>query len=90
MLHSGSYSTSTSVTSLAVEVIKKTLTGGGGDTIIEDSILNEVIAAMMENMKDFEAEIASLKERNEILRNYVASLEETIETMRGCTGRICT
>ena len=66
------------------------VTGGGGDTIIEYSILNELIAAMVENMKDFEAEIASLKERNEILRNYVASLGETIETMRGCTGRICT
>ena len=77
MLHSGSYSTSTSVTSLTFEVIKKTMvTGGGGDTIIEYSILNELIAAMVENMKDFEAEIASLKERNEILRNYVASLED--------------
>ena len=57
--------------------------GGEGDIIIQDSILNEVIAAMVENMKDFEAEIASLKERNEILRNYVASLEETNERVHG-------
>ena len=55
--------------------------GGAGDTIqsIEDSVLNEVIAAMVANMKDLEAEIGSLKERNEILRNYVTSLEETNE-----------
>ena len=57
--------------------------GGEGDIIIQDSILNEVIAAMVENMKDFEVEIASLKERNEILRNYVASLEETNERVHG-------
>ena len=62
------------------------VTGGGGDTIIEDSILNEVIAAMVENMKDFEAEIASLKERNEIVTNYVASLEETKERGKGRIG----
>ena len=30
-----------------------------------------------------EAEIVSLKERNEILRNYVASLEETNERVHG-------
>ena len=51
--------------------------------IIEDSVLNEVIAAMVENMKDFEAEMASLKERNEILRNYVASPDETNKTAHG-------
>ena len=59
--------------------------GGAGDTIktIDDSVLNEVIAAMVANMKDLEAEIGSLKERNEILRNYVTSLEETNERAQG-------
>ena len=49
------------------------------DTIIEYSVLNEVIAAMVANMTDLQTEIGSLKERNEILRNYVTSLEETNE-----------
>ena len=78
VLHSGSLSS-------AVDVLKETMDGGAGDTIqtIEDSVLNEVISAMVANMKDLEAEIGNLKERNEILRNYVTSLEETNERAQG-------
>ena len=55
------------------------MAAGLEDTIQYNSIVNEVIAAMVENMKDLETENASLKERNEILMNHVTSLEETTE-----------
>ena len=55
------------------------MAAGLQDTIQSYFVINEVFAAMVENMRDLETENASLKERNEILMNYLTSLEETTE-----------